>query len=473
MCYEEEISCILPNPITLEAKAGTAAAKREEKRKQKEKEKKEAQRAKQVANRKIKPEDRKYIACAPCRREGYACSLRKKSQVGPCNKCTTQGMPCTFEAKVVKKTKEEKKAERKHSLKHKNRNSSTLRRQSKSHKSSSSGPTEQIPRGMIKKTIKTCFCHPMTFNKVQDPNEPSNPAKNPCHFHTTTAFALLGLGPKVVDVLAPKNPTPEHPFAYTECSDGHASSGEPATTMCIPCTFSRQRILSCGRHSIRGLAGVGAPCNFDYKDAYSRIFADRQAGLCANTAAAVQWCSVCPAPAFFECCASANFDANGNQLAEENDVGCGLLLCEVCAGELCGPSNVGGLLEEVRKEEAVIQELEEAKKKIGYPGVAYDATIDKRTGVKAIISLDRLVNRAKDDIFKYEDGARADAGFLTTEGELSLWMESLDIAEEEEGIEASAENCGIEDYSRKVETEKLDKKMEDAGYQSDESGWEL
>ena len=42
MCCEEEISCILPNPITLEAKARTVAAKREEKRKQKEREKKEA-----------------------------------------------------------------------------------------------------------------------------------------------------------------------------------------------------------------------------------------------------------------------------------------------------------------------------------------------------------------------------------------------------------------------------------------------
>jgi hypothetical protein len=58
--------------------------------------------------------------------------------------------------------------------------------------------------------------------------------------------------------------------------------------------------------------------------------------------------------------------------------------------------------------------------------------VKERRSVIQQVHLDTLIDRADQDPFRYEDGIRADARFLTTRGELNLWMESMVVSGVEE-----------------------------------------
>jgi hypothetical protein len=426
--------------------------------------------AAQSAAPKIDPKKRKYITCAPCRAaDSGHCSLKTREQTGPCKCCTSNKISCTFEDKVIKLgragTKNGKvgKAANKASAKGRNK----LFAGSVPRPRAAPKKKEELPEGVFKKTIKTRFCHPITFDvNVNVHTAPfmginSFTQQTPCHFHTTTAFPMLGLGePVEIEVYAPKEPSPANPFVYTECTrrlavadnaedefdeseeegedteepegseEGEDAEGseqgeqgeqveqgpgnkkaedyEDPTFVCTSCTFERQRILFCDAHRIRAIAGIKHPRDFDYNGAISKIWRDQTHGIGSNTAKDVLWCSVCVAPAFYECCSPDRF---------AGEVGCGLMLCEVCAQGLCGGEyRLKGLLDEMTEEQTRNPFM----------------PVQKRRSVFQQLTLDLLIDRAGRDMIRYEDGIRADAGFLTNRGELKLWMESQAVADPNE-----------------------------------------
>lgn len=417
--------------------------------------------AAQSAAPRIDPRNRKYITCAPCRAGNLnRCSLKTKVDVGPCKRCISRKVDCTFEDKVIKlgkagpKDGKGGKVAGNASAKVRDRlplGSATrprvpLKRRTEKKK-------EKLPEGMFKKTIKTQFCHPITFD-VNPETAPSGgfnsyARKTICHFHTTTAFPMLGIGePDEIEVYGPKDPSPANPFVYKECfprlavvdneewgeeddededkeenedsensEDRQRGEGnrkgeeivyEDPTFVCISCTFERQRILFCEVHRIRAIAGLKHPRDFNYNSAYQKIMRDQFRGIGANTAKDVKWCSVCIAPAFYECCVPDRF---------VGEVGCGLLLCEVCGEGICGGKDkLEGLLDEVAEDQARNP----------------FTPIQKRRSVIQQVTLDILIERAGNDAFRYEDGIRADAGFLTNRGELKRWMESQTVPDNNE-----------------------------------------
>ncbi|KFY81675.1 hypothetical protein V500_11191 [Pseudogymnoascus sp. VKM F-4518 (FW-2643)] len=463
-CSEEGIPCVVLKPKTLEAKEVLAVAKKNKKdreRLQKEQKKKNGKKLVQLAAQraapKIDPKNRKYISCAPCRAGNFhSCSLKTKENTGPCRRCISRKVPCTFEDKVTKTGKAGAKD---------GKGGKTSMAPAKGRKNLSMGSVprprvapkkkERVPDGMFKKTIKTKFCHPIMFdvNVQMTAFMGMNSYARKCHFHTTTAFPMLGLGePEEIEVYGPKNPSPANPFVYTECSrrlavdkyeeepeedgeegeeseeaegSGESEGGEygeegagnkkaeeityeDPTFICTSCTFDRQRILFCDAHRIRAIAGLKHPRDFDYNAAVMKIWRDQIRGIGANTAKDVKWCSVCVAPAFYECCSPDRF---------AGEVGCGLMLCEVCAQGLCGGENkLKGLLDEVAELQAPNSFM----------------PIQNRRSVIQQVTLDILIDRAECDMFRYEDGIRADAGFLTNRGELKLWMESQTVPDEDE-----------------------------------------
>ncbi|KFX94865.1 hypothetical protein V490_04121 [Pseudogymnoascus sp. VKM F-3557] len=473
-CAEDGISCILENPKTAKAKDVKKLAidnakkqKKEQARLEKERVrlekgqkrkhgKKLVQLAAQRAAPQIDPKNRKYIACAPCRAGGFhRCSLKTKADTGPCQRCITRKVVCTFEDKVIKTGKagvKEGKGGKTGKAPAKGRSSLSLgsgMRNRRPSKEKSKKDKEKEKQGMFKKTIKTSFCHPIYFD-YHDQMTPFEGLQyslreDPCYFHTTTAFPMLGLGEILeVEVYGPKRPSPANPFVYEECiprivlvkikggeyrgeyetenddesteseededeekdKEKYKEEVEDPTYICTPCTFARQRILFCNTHSIRAIAGLKHPLDFDYDLAYDKIMRDQKKGYGANTAGDVKWCSVCVAPAFYECCVPDRYVGG---------LGCGLMLCEVCAEGLCGKGKLDGLLEEVAEQQAHNSYL----------------PVKERRSVIQQVHLDTLIDRADQDPFRYEDGIRADARFLTTRGELNLWMESMVVSEVE------------------------------------------
>ncbi|ELR07629.1 hypothetical protein VC83_09409 [Pseudogymnoascus destructans] len=472
-CSEEGIPCVVLKPKTQEAKDAKQHAfaiarknKADQKRMQREQKKKNGKKIVQLAAQsaapKIDPKNRKYISCDPCRAgEFNRCSLKTKANVGPCKRCVSRKVNCSFEDKVIKTGKvgtKNGKGGKAAASKASARGMNNLFVGSVPRPRAAPKKKEELPQGMFKKTIKTRFCHPITF----DVNVNTTPApfmgmnsfaqQTPCHFHTTTAFPMLGLGePVEIEVYGPKEPSPANPFVYKECiprlaadneeevfdeseeegeeieepdeseeekdaeesEQGEQGPGpkkpeeiiyEDPTFVCTDCTFERQRILFCKSHRIRAVAGLKHSRDFDFNDAISKIWRDQSRGIGSNTAKDILWCSVCVAPAFYECCVPDRF---------VGEVGCGLRLCEVCAQGLCGgEGKLEGLLDEMAEEQARNPFM----------------PIQKRRSVAQQVSLDLLIDRAGRDMFRYEDGIRADAGFLTNRGELKLWMKSEAVA---------------------------------------------
>ncbi|KFY47082.1 hypothetical protein V494_00171 [Pseudogymnoascus sp. VKM F-4513 (FW-928)] len=450
-CAEDSILCVIPKPKTQEAKdtrkLAIATAKKKKKddvRMQKQQRKNNGKKIVQLAAQSsaptIDPKTRKYIACGPCRAGGFKrCSLKTRSEVGPCKRCVSTKSRCTFEDKVIKLAKAGTKDGK--GVKEAGKGPAKGRKTLPKGRPRAAPKKEKLSLGMFKTTIKTSFCHPITFDVNIQATSATGMHSNAriCHFHTTPAFPMLALGePKEIEVYGPKNPSPANPFVYTECSprlaadniedwgeeeeeeDGEESEEredneegernkekivyEDPTTVCISCTFERQRILFCEAHRIRAIAGLKHPRDFDYNSAYQKIMRDQYRGIGANSARDIKWCSICVAPAFYECCSPDRYIG---------EVGCGLFLCEVCAGGLCGGEDkLTGLLDEVAEMQA---------------HNAF-APIQKRRSVIQLVTLDILIERADKDIFRYEDGIRADARFLTSSGELKLWMESLTVS---------------------------------------------
>lgn len=138
-----------------------------------------------------------------------------------------------------------------------------------------------------------------------------------CSWCIDPLHGLLGFGtvqPIVLDT----------PTGYIEVSDGHTFQGHSPSQMCVSCTLDRFSILACEKHELKALEGCADPGAHDLKIVMQYLapgMADK---------ADWDWCCVCPSLASFECCRPHD----EVETAEENHgqkLGCGLRLCEDCA----------------------------------------------------------------------------------------------------------------------------------------------
>jgi hypothetical protein len=236
----------------------------------------------------------------------------------------------------------------------------------------------------------------------------------PCHFCTDPgiSYGLCGLGERPVRVIEWIDPSVK---GYEELGEGWCSDNEEYTRMCALCTTARLLIMTCAEHKIRPIAGLD-PRTFDFDKPYRQVFeklesregklnrdsTKRDAGM--QMADKTKWCSICIAPAFFECCVPQIFNKFGEPAIPGGEHGCGLLLCEVCASKMEGKSPKG------QKDKLTAESASE---------VGADCSECTRNHVfTAAINLEQLIAAAMNDSIHYEVGLRADVSFLTNDGEL-------------------------------------------------------
>lgn len=255
-----------------------------------------------------------------------------------------------------------------------------------------------INRKAVKRIIFTSYCHPIKFNWI-----PPSPHRDPfesqvhCHFCTDPgiSYGLCGLGERSVRVADQFNTNFR---GYEELGGGWADC-QDNSRMCAPCTMERLLIMSCTKHKIRRIYGLNER-EFDFDKPYLEILETLERreekinktvtgqGVEKPKAKETKWCSICIAPAFFECCARPGFDKFGRP---GDDYNCGLLLCEICASRL-----KGGSVEDQKGDQVFT----------------------------AALSLENLVAAAMNDSIHYEVGLRADVGFLTCDGELRRFVDA-------------------------------------------------
>ncbi|KAH8811597.1 hypothetical protein F5884DRAFT_281954 [Xylogone sp. PMI_703] len=293
----------------------------------------------------------------------------------------------------------------------------TSRTTGKTKQSSNKSRKSQNTTSSRVKRIKTAFCHPITFNHIPDSSN-----KHPCSWCDSPFFGLSGHGVVEVEVLAPSAGSGS---GYEEISGGHVQNGRPNSKMCVLCTFSRLRIIMCGGHQIGPIPGMD-PRRYDHRLLQESIEAlKRSAGKNSDGgveaygdsgdedkgqfAMRTKWCSVCPAPAFYQCCTKQQFNEFGEPTATtsnsnskndsdknlESTKGCGLLLCEVCLD--------------------LTFKVAEVPKSATMNEVVIESTV-----------LSRVIRCANEKFMRlsYPEGVRADAEFLTSEGELLVRMQN-------------------------------------------------
>lgn len=371
---------------------------------------------------------RMFIACCQCRGAGLRCSL-KRDQPGPCKICRENGDKCTFtlesnsnaiaqfsRAQPPQKSKKSKKVPKKHrrakrapilpvSVQHATDSLATPERSweilgeeaERKFKKSSWGKEKGeryvsipllptlIPAGNLHKIIKTCFAHPIKFNYIPDPL-----GAHPCSWCTFPFFGLWGHGEVTVEVI---------PWGGSvgneEVAGGHSSKhGHESSKMCVACTFSRVRTMTCQGHRVRRIPGfnidAGKPESLE-ASFKALAMGDKEGG---ELAVRTKWCSVCVAVAEHKCCTSQHYSDSAEPLANGNVLeGCGLFLCATCND--------------------TFERIE--KSKGNSPNV---------------VVLDSLVKVRGDELWKHgrgkngdgggddADRVRADAVFLTSKGEL-------------------------------------------------------
>jgi hypothetical protein len=264
-----------------------------------------------------------------------------------------------------------------------------------------------VPGGKVK-YITTSFCHPIQFNWTPPPPlspPPYSPPKLPseirafsfpCHFCTDPgeSYAMVGLGVKRVQVIQWQH---DHTAGYEELEDGWVQEGQESTRVCTSCTMRRTLIFCCPDHMIRPIKNLD-PRTFDFDTAFqgllSQFFNRGKPDHEKVVGPKVKWCSICLEPAFFECCVRPPFTSSGLETSPADDIGCGLLLCEVCATRMTG-RNLHSQVPPASHKKTVIE-----------------------MQFRTVMTLDEHINAAAKDTFHYQDGLRADVCFLKANSEL-------------------------------------------------------
>ena len=181
-----------------------------------------------------------------------------------------------------------------------------------------------------------------------------------------------------------------HGGGFEEVFGGFSELGYSRSVMCIACTYARVRITQCPTHRLRALDVQTGEFDLDVlsEEKWGKAVKAYESGDMqgAELVRSAKWCSVCPAAAALKCCSPQLFDENGEPITAQQHTrgegyeGCGLLLCEACA-ELLRKLIRGGA----------------------------------RTGGR---QLDHMVAEVKRNRWRFTEGVRADAEFLTSGGEL-------------------------------------------------------
>lgn len=172
--------------------------------------------------------------------------------------------------------------------------------------------------------IMTRIAHPVKFNYRIPPA--SN--KIPCHWCQDMSFGLFGLGmKKMVEVIDLKDGS-----GYIEIGNGYTEGGHKPSRMCIKCTLDRLMIISCKLHDMKMIRGMS-----DVKISNDELIEYSYPHMAASTP--FKWCSICPNPAYYECCRAqkevqlepeAQAAIAAKCPAALGRDGCGLVLCEKC-----------------------------------------------------------------------------------------------------------------------------------------------
>lgn len=290
------------------------------------------------------------------------CSLRSRSDRGPCSACKKSNKECTFlEVEPEDREEYEKKAQDERATEKAKRKAAKLA--AKDSKGKGKAPTKkpspkktkrivnkaqgegarrksfQLPKsphlaastdGIHHKLILTPFAHPIKFN-----HNPPEDGSDPCRFCKNPYFGIWGDGIKKVEII---------PYGgrkgNVEVSGGHFAEHGTNTKMCTTCTYYRVRITTCRSHRIVPLQDVD-PRSYS-EEAIQNSFEAMLAGQRnegGSLAMKTKWCTICTSVAEFHCTAphkysSKSFNKNSARvLADTVDpdfIGCGLYLCGVC-----------------------------------------------------------------------------------------------------------------------------------------------
>lgn len=493
-CQETGVGCILTIPYTSAQRSGTKRAQAKERRKAKELEK-----AKQAREREIEREADKRRrelkrafkeaarnrACTHCKDDGRTCSLEKLEEGeitgASCKRCVKHGHLCTVELSSAPDDNPEplrqprqpgqrpqagmfgspafdRDDENLNSILNVTDDGASLSRRKRARKASRKAPKKShlsnevvsevkpqdlyvLSPGFSKKQITTSFCHPLVFNAPMPKGDEFNMA---CDFHLV-AFSIFGLPQATPWVTCPVSSTEEHQWKYEEIpgTGGHSESTKhEKTNVCKECTYARQKVMFCQGHKLAGIRGLPKPKDFDFDAAYAPLLSDQEQNFRPNTAAQHNWCAICPAPAFIECCSP--FTVGPGQKEQE---GCGLMLCEICAVSLLvfpppdsvrlEDSHANQPQEEIVSEEAATKEVASLirdVKRLNIEARSLQFTgqlhmLRARKSIQARRTLEEVIEDAKMAVEagggkggKYQDGVRADVEFISRRGWLFEWM---------------------------------------------------
>ncbi|KAE8448830.1 hypothetical protein EG329_008832 [Mollisiaceae sp. DMI_Dod_QoI] len=294
--------------------------------------------------------------------------------------------------------------------------------------------------------IVTAFCHPIKFNYIPPPtfspftlpfrrasttsstissnNDPNNkkskageliqaPPPGPCNFCESPFFPLTGLtdstGPKTVEGFYYPDGS-----GFEEISGGYSELGYKPTKMCVTCTTHRIKIMSCIMHQVRKLRTErewSVKHGAKEKEIDGKVFDDIEWDKATRAVHAgdleggklimdAKWCSICPNLATSKCCRRQPvLNDNGEEVIED---GCGLLLCDAC----------------VKLMEKIIDGLFFNLFSNRVPKLA---NTSRKGGVRTNPQiLDALIRVIVSQSYRFPDGVRADASFLTEGGELMV-----------------------------------------------------
>lgn len=161
-------------------------------------------------------------------------------------------------------------------------------------------------------TIETAYAHPIDFRFIPAVGQR-------CDFCRDWRFGILGHGKRAIKVFI----DPEHPTQFQEMRNGHHSLGKQCTKMCISCALDRLLIMRChcpnqdDRRSDSALPPQSQPapafsrisgvvCSKHNWDLYSNALFSKpgtaEASAPPSKNGPLSACSLCPAPAMWQCC---------------------------------------------------------------------------------------------------------------------------------------------------------------------------
>lgn len=249
---------------------------------------------------------RPYVECHECRSTGQSCNLQTVLDKTPCDNCSLSAAACTFEELS------EDKHESAPSIHHNNapRDPSSLFVTCEDvdedvemagmgfQPAGADPPAAEADSELVEAMyIKTSFCHPIAFNIPREDDLG-------CDFCTGRNgltgqyYATFGLGfdPLSNIELSPLVIPGKNGQGYQEISGGWQAWGKDFTRMCDACTFRRISILSCDQHEIRRMKDI------DPEDEVPENILRIMVNMMQNVAQDIKFCSICPFPAFWECC---------------------------------------------------------------------------------------------------------------------------------------------------------------------------